>query len=111
RRIYKRRTGKYANAKAIFDYASNGDKMALKAWSEFGAHVGKIVAVMVNTLDPDVVVIGGSVSHAWQFFNESLIENAHQNITKAPREHVKIEKSLLGENAGLLGAAALLTSK
>lgn len=108
RRIYKQLAGKDSEAKAIFDLALKGDKMAVRAWSEFGFHVGKIVAVMVNILDPDVVVIGGSVSNAWEFFHEALIETANQNITKAPREHLKIEKSSLGEDAGLLGAAALL---
>ncbi|MCU0644607.1 MAG: ROK family protein, partial [bacterium] len=86
RRIYKQLSGKDSEAKLIYDLASKGEKMALNAWSEFGFHVGKIVAVMVNILDPDVVVIGGS------------------------REHLKIQKSSLEENAGLLGAAALLMS-
>ncbi|HEX9973097.1 MAG TPA: ROK family protein [bacterium] len=108
RRIYKRIAGKDSEAKAIFDLALKGDKIAVRAWSEFGFHVGKIVAVMVNLLDPDVVVIGGSVSNAWEFFHETLIETVNRNITKAPREHLKIERSSLGENAGLLGAAALL---
>lgn len=110
RRIYKHHTGKETGAKTIFDRALNGDEMAATAWSEFGFHVGKIAAILVNLLDPDVVVIGGSVSHAWQFFQETLIESVYRNITKAPREHVKIEKSSLGENGGLLGAAALLMS-
>lgn len=108
RRIYKQRAGRETGAKTIFELALNGDEMAVKAWSEFGFHVGKIVAIMVNLLDPDIVVIGGSVSNAWEFFHETLIDTVNRNITKAPREHVQIEKSALGENGGLLGAAALL---
>jgi glucokinase len=66
------------------------------------------LAIITNVVDPDVIVIGGSVSNAWQFFYNSLIENLHANINQAPREHLQVVRAALGENAGLLGAAALL---
>jgi glucokinase len=107
-RVYQQITDQELDAKEIFGLAQENDQDAMAAWSEFGVHLGKILAIITNLLDPDVIVIGGSVSHAWQFFYEPMIKNLHENIHQAPREHLQIVRAALGDNAGLLGAAALL---
>ena len=107
-RVYQQITDRELDAKEIFALAQENDQEALAAWSEFGVHLGTILAIITNVVDPDVIVIGGSVSNAWQFFYNSLIENLHANINQAPREHLQVVRAALGENAGLLGAAALL---
>jgi glucokinase len=107
-RVYQQITDRELDAKEIFALAQENDQEAVAAWSEFGVHLGTILAIITNVVDPDVIVIGGSVSNAWQFFYSSLIENLHANINQAPREHLQVMRAALGENAGLLGAAALL---
>lgn len=107
-RFYKNRTGQEFSAKRIFELASNNDQNALNSFNEFGKNLGRILAIMVNILDPNVFVIGGSVSNAWDYFQDSLIKNLRANINAAPREHLQVEKAHLGDNAGLFGAAALL---
>ncbi len=107
-RVYQQITDQQLDAKEIFALAQENDQDAMAAWSEFGVHLGRILAIITNLIDPDVIVIGGSVSHAWQFFYTSMLNNIHENINHAPREHLKIVRAALGDNAGLLGAAALL---
>jgi glucokinase len=107
-RVYQQITDQELDAKEIFILAQENDQDALAAWTEFGVHLGKILAIITNVLDPDIIVIGGSVSHAWQFFYNSLIENLHENINQAPRENLQVVRAALGDNAGLMGAAALL---
>ena len=107
-RVYQQITDRELDAKEIFALAQKSDQEAVAAWSEFGVHLGTILAIITNVVDPDVIVIGGSVSNAWQFFYNSLIENLNKNINHAPREHLQVVRAALGENAGLLGAAALL---
>lgn len=109
-RIYQRITRQTLDAKAIYNLAQQGEPNALVTFSEYGQHLGKILSVLVNILDPDIVVIGGSVSNAWEFFQSSLIEQLHKYINKGPREHVTVQQASLGDDAGLLGAAALLFS-
>ena len=108
RRIYNQITGQKLEAKYIFNLAQHGDKDAIAAWSEFGLHLGKILSIITNLLDPDIIVVGGSVSNSWDFFEKSLIDNLHKNINLATREHIKVVRASLGDNAGLFGAAALL---
>lgn len=107
-RIYQQITDQKLEAKEIFALAQENDSDAIAAWSEFGVHLGKILAIISNLLDPDVIVIGGSVSHAWQYFYNSTMENLHKNINQAPKDHLQVVRAALGDNAGLLGAAALL---
>ena len=104
----EKKTGKKLDAKEIFQLAQIKDQNAIDTFSEFGHNLGRIIAIMVNLLDPDVFVIGGSISNAWEFFNKQLMENLYQNINEAPRNHIHVHRASLGDNAGLLGAAALL---
>lgn len=108
RRVYQQITGQDLEAKEISNLADQGDQDALAAWSEFGLHLGRILAIITNLLDPDTIVIGGSVSHAWKFFNHSMLENLHNNINQAPRDHLHVVRSALGDDAGVIGAAALM---
>lgn len=107
-RIYQKITSQELEAKEIFELAQQDDQDALAAWSEYGVHLGRMLAIITNLLDPDAIVIGGSVSHAWQFFNHLLFENLYKNIHQAPKDHLQVVQAALGDNAGLLGAAALL---
>jgi len=109
-RIYEHLTGKCLKSREIYDFAAQGDGAALDTWTEFGKHLGRILAIIVNILDPGIIVVGGSVSNAWIYFSQSLVENLHANINPAPRDNLSVVHASLGDNAGLLGAAALLFS-
>ncbi len=108
RRIYRQITSQELDAKEIFNLAEQNDREAVVAWSEFGLHLGRILAIITNLLDPDVIVIGGSVSHAWKYFYDSMLQNLHENINQAPKKHLQLVRSTLGDNGGVIGAAALL---
>ncbi|MBD3287669.1 ROK family protein [candidate division KSB1 bacterium] len=105
---YRKITGQKSTALDIHNKAKSGEDTALHAWNEYGVHLGKIIAIMVNYMDPDVFVIGGSVGNAFPFFEKSMIENIHKHINPIPQEHLKILHAKLGNDAGVLGAAAQL---
>jgi len=110
-RIYTQKTNKTLEAKDIYHLAEQNDPQAIETFAEFGKNLGKILAIMVNILDPDVFVIGGSVSNAWDFFHTTLKTNLIQNINDGPKNHLKVTRAALGDNAGVLGAAALVFSQ
>ncbi len=109
-RLYKKRTGERLTAIDIFQLAKQNNRAALDTFHEFGSALGEILSILVNVLDPDVLVVGGSVSNSWEFFQVSLTQNILQHINDEPRKHLKIVRTTLGDNAGLLGAAALVFS-
>ena len=93
----------------IATLARSGNKKYQFVWKKFGHHLGIFIANVVNLLDPDVIVPGGSMSQSFDLFEKSLRDAVNPNINKFPRENIRIVPSSLGRMAGILGAAALIT--
>jgi glucokinase len=62
---------------------------------------------LVHAYDPDVVVIGGGLAHRAELYLDGVREEVARRAWTIPRGRVRIELSALGEEAALLGAAAL----
>jgi glucokinase len=89
-----------------FERAGRGDPGALAMFAEFGGHLGEAVKAVCYAVDPEIVVLGGSVSRAFPYFREALWA-AFESYAYAPaRERLRIEVSAT-ENVAILGAAAL----
>jgi len=108
KRLYHQRSNRRASPREIERMAQEGDGEALRAWEDFGRHLGVLIAYIVNLIDPEVVVLGGSISNAYGLFKDTMQETLMANINPKPRERVEVLKSKLGEMAGVMGAAALL---
>ena len=103
RGILSRARGLYAHdPKELFELAEKGSKKAIKIWEETGFYLGIGCANIINTLNPDIIIIGGKISGAWRFFNKKMKETAKKRALFS----CKIVKSGLKE-AGILGAALL----
>ena len=105
--IYRSLTGEKLSPLKIQQKAREKSENALKTWREYGKDLGISLSYIVNVLDPGVIIIGGSISKAHEFFIDFLTQNLKENITKAPAENLKIKLAELGDYAGLIGAAAL----
>ncbi|MDD5686739.1 MAG: ROK family protein [Elusimicrobia bacterium] len=108
KRMYKDRTGKELEPVMIADSARRGDSEAKSSWEEFGRHLGMALIYVIDVLDPDVIVIGGSLSNQYDLFSEELERTVRGKIYSMPRAHLKIIKTKLKEKAALLGAAGLV---
>ncbi len=106
--IYKTISGKEKSSLDIFNLAETGDKDAIETWKEFGKHLAFAIAWSVNLIDPEVIILGGSISNAYEFFAESLEKNLRKSICPVPSEKTKIVIASLGEFAGFIGAASLV---
>ncbi|OGD29178.1 MAG: sugar kinase [Candidatus Aminicenantes bacterium RBG_19FT_COMBO_65_30] len=86
--------------------AGRGDVRALEIFSEFGRHLGEAVKAICYAVDPEIVVLGGSVSKSYGFFRAALWETFETYAYSIAKERLKIEVSET-ENIAILGAAAL----
>lgn len=66
---------------------------------------GRSLAIVVNVLDPDVIVLGGGVSNLASLYDEGLRALHRHVFDDEPR--VRVEKHALGDSAGVFGAALL----
>ena len=86
--------------------AAQGDERALRILAEFGAHLGEAVKAICYAVDPETIVLGGSVSKSFRFFQTTLWETFQSYAYSIARERLRIDVSET-ENIALLGAAAL----
>jgi len=95
------------NGAALYEKAQSGDKQALKIFAEFGKHVGQALKVVFYTLDPEIIVLGGSVSKAFPFFKETMWQSFSRVAYHHAFKNIKVEVSA-DTRIPLLGAAALV---
>ena len=79
---------------------------AVLAWA--GRRLGCVLGSCVNLLDIRVIVVGGGVSKAGEFLLEPARKAMLQYIKPGMREDVTVVRETLGNEAGMLGAAALV---
>jgi glucokinase len=94
-------------AEMIYQSALRGDELALAVFDRMGRYLGKGLAGLINTLNPETIIIGGGVAAAWDLFIESAREQIAQSAFKIPAQRVQIVPAQQGDDAGLLGAAYL----
>ncbi len=85
---------------------SQSDAVAVRAARRSARYTGLAIGGVVNLLDPGVVVIGGGIAEALgQRYVEWAKEVACRQILASAAREVPIVASMLGDDAGLLGAA------
>lgn len=93
------------SAKDVFDAGVEGDRLAVEVYTVAGRYLGIVIAGLVNVLNPEVVVIAGGVSAAFELFIDETRSEVRKRAFQQPAERVKIVRGALGNNAGILGAA------
>lgn len=91
----------------IFERAKAGDPIALQAYNEFGYEMAHAMMIALYAYDPQIVILGGSVSQAFEFFKKTMMEKLQSNFAyQHALKRLVIEASELPD-VPLLGAAAL----
>jgi glucokinase len=95
-----------ASGEEVAAKAKRGDRRALRIFREFGRHLGEAVKVIMYAADPEIIILGGSVSRSFDLFQETMWASVREFAYSISLENIKIEVSEV-ENIALLGAAAL----
>jgi glucokinase len=85
-----------------------GDGLAREILAKTGEYLGVGISGMVNLFDPEVVVVGGSTMSAGRLVLGPAIEVVRKRALAGLRERVEVVEGELGEEAGPVGAAALV---
>jgi glucokinase len=95
----------------IYQAAREGDAVARRVMQEMGRMLGIGIASLINIFNPEMIVIGGGVKDAWQLFIGATREEVMRRAFRVPAERTKLVPSLLGDDAGMTGAAAVALQK
>jgi glucokinase len=96
----------HSSGEVFTDRAKAGDSEALIAFREFGAIFGEIIQIVMYSVDPEMIVLGGSGSKSFEFYQESLRDSLRNFLYPRSARDLRIEVSEI-EQGAILGAAAL----
>jgi glucokinase len=106
---YESLTNMINSAKEISNLAREGDSDAKETWNVFGRTLAFAIAWGINMIDPDIVILGGSIANSTDLFYDSMDSFLRKHICPVPAAKTKVVKAALGDNAGFIGSAALVT--
>jgi len=86
--------------------AAEKDREALKIYEEYGRNLGEAVKMVLYTIDPQIIILGGSVSQAFPYYKDSLWKTLQDCVYPKSVARLQIDVSEL-QHSAILGAAAL----
>jgi len=86
--------------------AKAGDNKALKAYKQFGLHMGNAIKIIMSTIDPYKIILGGSVAQSKELFEGEMLKSISNYPFDKSKENIRIEFSETN-NMAVLGASTL----
>jgi glucokinase len=99
-------TGEEVDGKAVTVAAQEGDVTAIEVFELVGGRLGVALASFANIFEPEVIVVGGGVMAA----GDLLLDPARRELQARalrPMNRTPVVAAELGEDAGMIGAAAM----
>ncbi|MBK7938566.1 MAG: ROK family protein [Lewinellaceae bacterium] len=105
-KFYQNRTLRHLPLREIADKAAAGtDEAAVQTMDRLIHFFGRAIAVVINIMDPDAIVLGGGVGNIDRLYTDGVAE-AQKHLFN-PRIDTVFLKPELGDSAGVFGAALL----
>lgn len=106
-KYYEKLSGKALKLKEIVALHTAGtDPAATQTIDRLLEYYGRGISTLINVIDPDVIVIGGGVGNVDLLYTEGY-ERIKKYIFNNKKLETPIVKPLLGDSAGVFGAALL----
>ena len=90
---------------SVVESALKGDAFSIDILSEVGSELGRGVAMLVQILNPELIIFGGQMVKAGQFLTIPIEHALNKYCLNELRTSIEIDISEMGEKASLLGAA------
>jgi glucokinase len=94
----------------LYRAAVDRNSVAVEAFRRMGYYLGIALAGLINTLNPEVIVLAGGLSAAWEVFIEHTRDQIAKRAFREPAARAKLVRAELGDDAGILGVASLAFS-
>lgn len=96
----------------VYEFALKGHTAYQKVLEEIGVLIGIGIVNLIHAVNPEKIVLGGGVMKSHDFLMPSILATIQQRaLTEKARKNTLITLSRVGDDATVLGAAALLLTK
>jgi len=93
-------------ARDVYLRALKGETAARRSFERCGYFLGIALGIIINFLNPEKIIIGGGVMKSGNWLLKPAIAEARKRSISASFASCQIKKASLGNDAGLIGAAA-----
>jgi len=93
--------------KQVVEAAYQGEQLCIEVLNKGAEYVGFAVAYLINTLNPEAIVIGKCFTDFAPLVMDTLIKTVKEKALKYPVSKVKIYTSEFGMNSSAMGAAMI----
>ena len=100
-------TGKSITSSKIRKSIEREDELVLQCVTEASEYLSGGIASIINFINPEMVVLGGGLIEAVDYFYEKTIKKARAKSLPVPAEKIYFKKAELGDFSGVIGAAFL----
>ena len=102
---------KWIHIDDIIAAAKNDDNLSIELIEEAGEKVGKAVAFLINTFNPETVIVGGNLAMAGDYIMLPLKSATSKYSLNLVYKDTKFRLSKMSEDAGAWGVAMLIRNK
>jgi glucokinase len=99
--------GVVVDSRLLTKLALEGDAGSVAVISRAGEYLGAGITTLVNAFNPQLVVVGGGAAAAGELLLEPARRVVAARALRPARDEVRIVPAVLGNDAGLIGGAAL----
>jgi glucokinase-like ROK family protein len=92
----------------ISQAAQKGDPLSREVLYETGFYIGQAISILINVLNPEMILVGGGVSKAGEPLFQGIREAISSKSLRNNAKQLIIDSSELGERCGMVGAATLV---
>lgn len=95
------------SAAALAGMAADGDERALALWKQTGAYLGRLLAMLIDTLNPERIVLGSIYARAGHLMEEAMQEVLKREALEKSRRACQVLPAMLGESLGDMAALSV----
>ena len=95
----------------VVNASKDGDQFARKELTKTGQYLGRGIANIIRSFDPELIIVGGSVTQAWDIVYPEIMETVNKRGFFGKQRNTTILPTSLTGSPPLLGAAALSIRK
>lgn len=99
--------GKSITSSMIQKSIEREDELVLQCVTEASEYLSGGIASIINFVNPELVILGGGLIEAVDYFYQKTIKKARSKSLPVPAEKIKFTKAMLGDYSGVTGAAFL----
>jgi glucokinase-like ROK family protein len=94
----------------LLNMADEGNQKAIVLFEQLGKYLSVGVVNIINSLNPQMIIIGGRLAEAEQWLSKPLLERMNERSLPYPRKQLHVQFSELGIESTVLGACSFAIS-